>query len=107
MGGCCGLERSDFNIFYFGQEVVVFKEVILTVLLWEGVVVLKDRHAGQHINMQGCWIDVEACNTWGCPNRRRVPTSTIPIQIPHEHADAEGSIGDIQGALGASECIGA
>ena len=61
--------------------------------------VLKDRHAGQHINMWVCWTDMVASNTWGCPNRR-VPTSTIPIQIPPEHGDAEGSIGDIQGALG-------
>ena len=59
MGGCCGLERREFNIFYIGQEVVVLKEVILTVctlggcgglertdfeefVLWEGVVVLKE-----------------------------------------------------------------
>ena len=105
LGGCCGLERTDFLHFllWAGSGGHLKRIDFEQFLLWEGVVVL-DRHAGQHINMQGCWIDVEACNTWGCPNRRRVPTSTIPIQIPHEHADAEGSIGDIQGALGASEC---
>ena len=62
--------------------------------------VLKDRHAGQDINTWGCWIDVEASNTWGCAKRRRVPTSTIFIQISPEHADAEGSIGDVQGGIG-------
>ena len=36
----------------------------------------------------------------GFANRRRVPTSTIFIQIPPEHADAEGSIGDIKGGIG-------
>ena len=30
-GGCGGLERSDFNNFHFGEEVVVLKEVISTI----------------------------------------------------------------------------
>ena len=35
-----GLEKSDFNSFYFGR-VVVLKELILTVSTLKGVVVLK------------------------------------------------------------------
>ena len=31
LGGSGGLERTDFNNFYFEEEVVVLKEVILTV----------------------------------------------------------------------------
>ena len=44
MGGCGGLERTDFNIFYFGlwEGVVVLKELILTFSTVEDVVVLKE-----------------------------------------------------------------
>ena len=59
MGGCGGLERTDFSQFLLWEGVVVLKELILTVstlggcgglertdfsqfLLWEGVVVLKE-----------------------------------------------------------------
>ena len=59
MGGCGGLERTDFEQFVLWEEVVVLKEVILMVsnlggcsghertdfeqfVLWEGVVVLKE-----------------------------------------------------------------
>ena len=31
LGGCSGLERTDFNSFYFGDCVAVLKELILTV----------------------------------------------------------------------------
>ena len=31
VGGSGGLERTDFNNFYFGEEVVVLKELILTI----------------------------------------------------------------------------
>ena len=42
-GGCGGLERTDCNNFFFGEDVVVSKEVILTVsILGEEVVVLKE-----------------------------------------------------------------
>ena len=59
MGGCGGLERTDFEQFLFWEGVVVLKELILNsfyfggcgghertdfkqFLLWEGVVVLKE-----------------------------------------------------------------
>ena len=59
MGGCGGLERTDFEQFLIWKGVVVLKELILTVstlggcgglertdfeqfVLWEGVVVLKE-----------------------------------------------------------------
>ena len=59
MGGCGGLERTDFEQFLLWEGVVVLKELIFTVstlggcgglertdfeqfLLWEGVVVLKE-----------------------------------------------------------------
>ena len=59
MGGCGGLEGTDFEQFLFWEGVVVFKELILIsfyfggcgglertgflkFLLWEGVVVLKE-----------------------------------------------------------------
>ena len=42
-GGYGGLERIDFNSFYFGEEEVVLKELILTVPTWgEEAVVLKE-----------------------------------------------------------------
>ena len=31
LGGCGGLERTNFNSFYFGEGVMVMKELILTV----------------------------------------------------------------------------
>ena len=31
LGGCSGLERTDFNSFYFGEGGAVLKELILTV----------------------------------------------------------------------------
>ena len=59
MGGCGGLERTNFEQFLLWEGVVVLKELIFTVsplgrcgglerpdfeqfLLWEGVVVLKE-----------------------------------------------------------------
>ena len=30
LGGCGGLERTDFNSFYFGKGVAVLKELILS-----------------------------------------------------------------------------
>ena len=43
LGGCGGLERTDFNSFYFGRVVVVLKELIFnSFYIWEGVVVLKE-----------------------------------------------------------------
>ena len=59
MGGCGGLERTDFKQFLLWEGVVVLKELILIsfylrgcgglertdfeqILLWEGVVVLKE-----------------------------------------------------------------
>ena len=41
LGGCGGLERTDFNSFYFGS-VAVLKELILIVSTFEGVAVLKE-----------------------------------------------------------------
>ena len=31
LGGCGSFERTDFNSFYFGEDVAVLKELILTV----------------------------------------------------------------------------
>ena len=31
LGGCGGLERTDFNSIYFGKGMVVLKQLILTV----------------------------------------------------------------------------
>ena len=44
LGGCDGLERTDFEQFLLWEGVVVLKELILKeqFLLWEGVVVLKE-----------------------------------------------------------------
>ena len=36
LGGCGGLERTDFNSFYFGEGVVVLKELILIVSTFRG-----------------------------------------------------------------------
>ena len=43
LGGCGGLERTDFEQFLLWEGVVVLKELIFEqFLLWEGVVVLKE-----------------------------------------------------------------
>ena len=39
LGGYGGLERTDFQQFPLWMGVVVLKELILTVSIWEGVVV--------------------------------------------------------------------
>ena len=44
LGGCGGLERTDFNSFYFGRSVVVLKELILTVSTLEGCGGLERTH---------------------------------------------------------------
>ena len=37
LGGCCtGLDRTDFNSFYFGMVMAVLKELILTVPTLQG-----------------------------------------------------------------------
>ena len=42
LGGCGGLERTDFKQFLLWEAVMVLKELILNFLLWEAVVVLKE-----------------------------------------------------------------
>ena len=42
MGGCGGLERTDFEQFLLWEGVVVLKTDFEQFLLWEGVVVLKE-----------------------------------------------------------------
>ena len=93
--------KNWFNSFYFGEEVVALKEVILTVSTLGGSCGLERqtcRAAYKYVGVLDRCGGIQYIG--GCPNRRRVPTSTIPIQIPLEHADAEGSIGDIQGGIG-------
>ena len=36
LGGCSGLERTDFNSFYFGKDMAVLKELNLTVSTLRG-----------------------------------------------------------------------
>ena len=36
LGGCGSFERTDFNHFYFGEDVAVLKELILTVFTFRG-----------------------------------------------------------------------
>ena len=43
MGGCGGLENTDFNSFYFGGVWWLLKELIFnSFLIWESVVVLTE-----------------------------------------------------------------
>ena len=42
LGGCGGLERTDFKQFLLWEAVMVLKELILNFLLWEAVMVLKE-----------------------------------------------------------------
>ena len=43
MGGCGGLERTDFNSFYFGRVWWYLKELILnSFYYWKGVVIMKE-----------------------------------------------------------------
>ena len=42
LGGCGGLERTDFQQFLIWEAVVVLKQLNFKFLLWERVVVLKE-----------------------------------------------------------------
>ena len=60
--------------------------------------VFKDRPAGQHINMQGCWMVVQHM---GMSKQKVIPT--FPIQNPMNIQMQREALWIY---LGASECIG-